>query len=126
MDMAKIVFLITGILAVLAITVIAIFSYTKILVFPAFFLPKSSQQILQGDKCNGLKELWQRNMCYSSSAADKRDSSLCEQIIVSEKDETSGQNKKLCYKNVAVRTKNSSLCYLAGEYQGECELESNR
>ena len=119
MIMVKVVLLATGV-----ITVIIILLFAKILIIPTFLLSKTSQQMLQGENCGQLNELWQRNKCYSSAASVQKDSSVCEQIIISEEDKTSAHNKMLCYKNVAVRTKNPSLCRLAGQFQGECESES--
>ena len=108
-----------------AILLITLFVSLKIgrLVFPAFFLPKSSQQIFRGSECDNQKELWQRNICYVSAATKEKDASICDKIIISVEDETSSQNKALCYVNVARVMDDPNVCEQAAEFQEYCLSE---
>lgn len=90
---------------------------------PAFFLTKSSQQIFSGSNCANQKELWRRNMCYVSAATKEKDASICDKIIVSKEDETSNQNKALCYVNVARVMDDPKVCEMAAEFRDYCLTE---
>lgn len=113
--------LITIVLIVVITLLLIIFlALKRFFIIPLFTLPKSTQQMLSGQNCSSLPDLFQRNHCYMSEAFEKKDASLCEKIFISVEDKTSEQNKGLCYKNIARITHNPALCEKAGQFQKEC------
>ena len=117
----SLVFVLLGVAILLA----TIFISLKIgrLAIPAFFLPKTSQQIFSGNNCANQIELWQRNICYVSAATKEKDASICEKIIISVEDETSSQNKVLCYVNVARVMDDPKVCEQVAEFRDYCLSE---
>ena len=122
----KIILITFSVLLGLLVIMVGLFLWKGIFIFPAFLLPKESQQVFEGKNCDNFSELFKRNWCYKSAALKTRDPSLCEKMIVSSEDNTSSQNKEYCYMDIARNTKNPSLCEKLNQFKTQCMSESQK
>lgn len=86
-----------------------IFAILLFSVFASIFLINQIRLI----KCNAIKEIDNRDLCYSNIAGDSGNVSICKKI-------NTVAYKDVCFSNVGVKNQDAALCEQSGSQRDFC------